>query len=95
MERHITTNRKLGAVTITITDENGQVVMEGTCYEHRQNHKREFSFDLSWFTTRDPIQQRGEINLSKLTPGNYHCTHVLRDAHGVNYTMRDFDFTVE
>ena len=62
--------------------------------EHRQNHKREFSFDLSWFTTRDAIQQRGKINLSELAPGNYHCTHTLRDAHGENHIMRDFDFTV-
>ena len=85
----------LGAVTITIADESGQVVMEGTCYENRQNRQPIYSFDLTQFLTENPIQQRGRIAPNELAPGNYHCTHVLRDAHGVNYTMRDFDFTVE
>ena len=87
-------NRMLGAVTITITDENGQVVMEGTCYENRQNKQTFYSFDLMLFLTEDSFQKRGRIALNELTPGNYHCTHVLRDAHGVCYTMRDFDFTI-
>ena len=32
-------NRMLSAVTITITDENGQVVQECTAYENRQNRQ--------------------------------------------------------
>ena len=88
-------NRMLGAVTITIADESGQVVMEGTCYENRQNRQPIYSFDLMLFLTENPIQQRGRVAPNELAPGNYHCTHTVRDAHGVNYTMRDFDFTVE
>ena len=95
LKGQFTSNRMPSAVTITITDESGKVVMEGTCYEHRQNHEKVFDFDLSWFTTRDALQQRGRIAPEELAPGKYHCTHVLRDAHGVNYTMRDFEFTVK
>ena len=87
-------NRMLGAVTITIKDASGNVVMEGTCYENRQNKQPNYSFDLMLFLTEDPIQQRGRIAPNELAPGNYHCTHTLRDAHGVSYIMRDFDFTV-
>ena len=86
-------NRMLGAVTITITDENNQVVMEGTCYENRQNKQAVYSFDLTLFLTEKSFQQRGRIALDELAPGNYHCTHVVRDAHGETYVMRDFDFT--
>lgn len=88
-------NRILSAVTITITDESGQVVMEGTCYERRLTKQPIHNFDLKRFATQDAIQQRGRIAPEELAPGNYHCTHVVRDAHGVSYTMRDFDFTVD
>lgn len=88
-------NRILSAVTITITDESGQVVMEGTCYERRLTKLPIHTFDLKLFATQDAIQQRGRIAPEELAPGNYHCTHVVRDAHGVSYTMRDFDFTVD
>lgn len=87
-------NRMLGAVTITIKDASGNVVMEGTCYENRQNKQPNYSFDLMLFLTEDPIQQKGRIAPNELAPGNYHCTHTLRDAHGETYVMRDFDFTV-
>ena len=87
-------NRMLGAVTITITDESGNVVMEGTCYENRQNRQAAYNFDLSLFLTADSFQQRGRVAPNELAPGNYHCTHTLRDAHGETHVMRDFDFTV-
>jgi hypothetical protein len=87
-------NRILSAVTITIRDESGKVVMEGTCYERRQTKQPVFSFDLERFITQMPEQQRGRIAPEELPAGNYHCTHTLRDAHGNTYTMRDFDFTV-
>lgn len=87
-------NRILSAVTITIKDESGNVVMEGTCYERRQTKQPVFSFQLERFTTQLPVQQRGRIAPEELAPGNYHCTHTLRDGHGVTYIMRDFDFTV-
>ena len=88
-------NRILSAVTITITDQNGQIVMEGTCYERRQTGMPIFTFDLSRFETQTDYQQRGHMAPEELAPGNYHCTHVVRDAHGVSYTMRNFDFTVD
>ena len=88
-------NRILSAVTITITDQNGQIVMEGTCYERRLTGMPILSLDLSRFETQADYQQRGHVAPEEMAPGTYHCTHVVRDAHGVSYTMRDFDFTVE
>lgn len=87
-------NRILSAATIRITDESGQVVMEGTCYERRQDGRKIFSFDLERFTTQMPELQRGHVAPEELPAGQYHCTHTVRDAHGEQYTMRDFDFTV-
>ena len=69
--------------------------MEGTCYERRLTGMPILTFDLSRFETQADYQQRGHVAPEELAPGNYHCTHVVRDAHGVSYTMRDFDFTVE
>ncbi len=89
-----TSNRVLSAVTITITDQKGEVVMEGTCYALRQTGKNLFSFDLIRFLTEMPELQQGRIALEELSPGSYHCTHTLRDGHGEDHIMRDFDFTV-
>lgn len=90
----VVSNRLLSSVTITITDETGETVMEGTCYALRQTGRNIFSFDLSRFQTEVPELQRGRVAPEELTPGNYHCTHVVRDAHGEYHTMRDFDFAV-
>jgi len=87
-------NRILSAVTITITDQSGQVVMQGTCYEKRQTGLNVFTFNLERFRTQMPELQRGSVVPEELAPGTYHCTHVVRDGHGVEYVMRDFDFTV-
>ena len=87
-------NRILSAATITITDDTGKVVMDGTCYEHRQTKQPIFYFDLERFSTQASYLQWGRIAPEELPAGNYHCTHSVRDAHGVTYTMRDFDFTV-
>lgn len=84
----------LSSVTVTIADETGKTVMEGTCYALRQTGQSLFTFDLDQFRTQMPQLQRGRVAPEELAPGNYHCTHVLRDAHGALYTVRDFDFAV-
>lgn len=90
----VVSNRFLSAVTVTITDQSGKTVMEGTCYALRQIGNNIFSIELDRFLTDMPEQMRGYVNPEELAPGEYHCTHVVRDAHGELYTMRDFDFTV-
>ena len=89
----ILSNRILSAATITITDPEGNVVMEGTTYETRQTGQQVFSFRMERFTELKKELQRGNLDLEALPSGNYHCTHVVRDGHGVEYTVRDFDFT--
>ena len=85
-------NRILSAATITITDPDGNVVMEGTSYEVRQTGQQVFSFNLERFDKLQKELQRGNLDLEALAPGSYHCKHVVRDGHGVEYTVRDFDF---
>lgn len=94
LKGNFSSNRILSALTITVTDGQGNVITEATAYGPRQAGKNEFTFLPAWFGTNMPELMRGSLDLA-LAPGAYHCTHTLRDAHGVEYVMRDFDFTVE
>lgn len=89
-----TSNAMIARVTITITDANGQEVGKKLCFGRRQVQVEEAYFELNWFNPEDAFNLLGELDLESLTPGTYHCTHVLTDAHGGEHTMRDFDFTV-
>lgn len=90
-----TSNRIISSVTVTVTDANGEPVMEATCYNPRQIKRNEFTFDLQErFAEELPQVRWGSLDLESLAPGAYHCTHVLRSAHGEEYTVRSFDFTV-
>ena len=90
-----TSNAMIARVTVTITDANGQEVGKKLCFGRRQAQVEEAYFELNWFNTEDAFNLLGELDLESLTPGAYHCTHVLTDAHGGEHVMRDFDFTVE
>lgn len=88
-------NRIISRVTITVTDEKGEVVMQASCYNRRQSGQNLFTFDLRERFWEELEQARwGDLDLENLAPGAYHCTHVLRSAHGEEYTVRSFDFTV-
>ena len=88
-------NRLLSNATITITDKNGEVVTAAMRYSLSQRRTKNFKIDLAErFGSASYGVDWGDLNLKDLAPGTYHCTHVLRDAHGVEYTMRDFDFTI-
>ena len=89
-----TSNAMIACVTITITDADGQEVGKKLCFGKRQARIEEAFFELSWFETEEEFNLLGQLDLENLTPGTYHCTHVLTDAHGGEHTMRDFDFTV-
>ncbi len=93
-EGAFTSNGIMGCVIITITDANGQEVGKQICFHQRRTKNETITFDLSRFGTDPEFVQIGKIDLSQLTPGTYHCTHVLTDGHGGEHTMRDFDFTV-
>ena len=90
-----TSNAMIARVTVTITDAEGREVGKKLCFGRRQARMEEAYFELDWFNTEEEFNLLGELDLESLTPGTYHCTHVLTDAHGGEHTMRDFDFTVE
>lgn len=87
-------NRIISSVEITITDSSGNVVMQASCYNPRQTNQTVFTFDMQVrFNQELEYVRWGSLDLDNLPAGTYHCTHVLRDAHGAEYTMRDFDFS--
>jgi len=89
-----TSNAMIACVTVTVTDADGREVGKLLCFGRRQALITEAFFDLTWFETEEEFNLLGQLDLEALTPGTYHCTHVLTDAHGGEHTMRDFDFTI-
>ena len=87
-----TTNRMVSSVTMTVTDENGEV-FKVTGSGIRAKIK---SYDLQNFLTENyegHMVLRGELALDKLIAGNtYHCTVVVSMGSGEQITVRDFDF---
>ena len=90
-----TSNAMIARVTVTVTDAEGQEVGKKICFGRRQARQEDAFFDLTWFETEEEYNLLGQLEIESLTPGTYHCTHVLTDAHGGEHVMRDFDFTVE
>lgn len=86
----LTCTRMISAVTITVSDENGQV-FSYTGSGIRASIRKYY---MQNFLTEDPNVMRGTLELEKLVAGNeYHCTVVVRLASGDSITVRDFDFT--
>ena len=85
-------NYVMSYVTITITDEAGEKIQEGTCFVVEAELK---NFDIGHFT----MAQEQDVMIGKIAPeelkaGNYHCNMVVKLATGAEITVRDFDFTV-
>lgn len=91
----ITSNAMMAYMTITVTDAEGNQVGQKIAFCKRQSKKSVITFPMANFETEESFNTLGELDLTTLKPGTYHCTHVLTDAHGGEHTMRDFDFTVE
>lgn len=90
LKGELTCSRMISAVTITVSDENGQV-FSYTGSGIRASIRKYY---MQNFLTEDPGVMRGTLELDKLVAGNdYHCTVVVRLASGDNITVRDFDFT--
>ena len=86
----LTCSRMISSVTITVTDENGQV-FSYTGSGIRASIRKYY---MQNFLTEDPAVMRGSLELDKLIPGeNYHCTVKVQLASGDIITVRDFDFT--
>ena len=89
-EGTITCNYFVDCVTITITDENGNVIQQAAQNAYRS---RQREFRMEEFITGLPRNwSRGVIDLEALPVGQYHCDVVCRLTTGATYTMRSFDF---
>lgn len=87
---HITSNRYIDCVTVTIADENGQTLQEVTGRAKRRFNK---DYDMTRFVTENPGACLGSVDLSKLESGNYKCTVTARLITGDKFTTRDFTFS--
>ena len=86
-----TANYPISNVTVTIMDEAGQTLQQGTCFATETELK---CFDLAHFT--DPVEQtvmRGALDVEQLAAGTYRCTFVCQLSTGKELTVRDFTFT--
>jgi hypothetical protein len=86
------TNRMVSSVSMTVTDENGEVfTVTGSGIRSKIK-----SYNLQNFLTENyegHMVLRGELALDKLVAGNeYHCTVVVSMGSGEQITVRDFDF---
>ena len=77
------------AVTIEISDEEGNSLQKSTCYNERMNIRE---FDLQRFHTENPACIQGKLDLTVLESGKYHCTHTVLLASGTEVVIRDFMF---
>ena len=94
----IKANRLIDCVTMTITDEAGNVVQQGTARGYRANAvgtNWDMNYDLSMLRYESPMKMSGHLNLNQLGAGNYHCQLDVRVMSGETMEkVRDFDFTV-
>jgi len=87
----VTSNRYLDSAVMTVTDETGAAVQQGTLYAIRSSIRR---IDLTRFRTEDPDLILGKIDPEALSPGKYRCTLTIRTVPGETVTLRDFDFEI-
>jgi len=81
----------IDAVTVTVTDGQGNTVQEATVKATRGKNRE---FDLNKFVTDHENTVIGSLQPEKLKAGSYHCKLVCRMTTGQMITVRDFDFTV-
>lgn len=94
----ISSNYQIDSVTMTITNENGVPLQQGTarCYRSDGNGTNsDMVYDLSRLRYENPEKMMGVINPNLLGVGNYHCRVDVRLFNGdVHEKVRDFDFAV-
>ena len=83
---------RISSVTITITDQGGNVVQQMTGYGIQAEMMR---FRLPRLNTADEADVvQGSIDISALAAGTYRCTHTCQISTGSIITVRNFEFTV-
>lgn len=94
----IKANRLIDSITMTITDEHGVQLQQGTarCYRYGvKGTNTDMVYDLNQLRLESPMKMKGTLNPNLLGVGNYHCRLDIRLMTGqVVEKVRDFDFTV-
>ena len=85
----LTANYPISYVTVTVADEVGQTVQQGSCFATESELK---CFDMVHFTGADREVMHGRLELDTLAAGSYRCTVTCRLSTGRELTVRDFTF---
>lgn len=86
-------NFRISSVTVTITDNSGNVVQKATCYTRQTNNEGD-KFDLSRFTDSvEKLVMKGQVDLDKLASGSYKCVFSCLAGNGETFTFRSFTFS--
>lgn len=84
---------QIALVTVTITDAEGNIVQQATCFPKEAEHHM-FRMECFEQDFERPVSI-GRLDVQSLTPGSYHCTVDCALGNGDVLTARDFDFTVQ
>ena len=94
----IQANRLMEGITMTITDENGEIIQKGTARVYRADASGTNShmyYNMNQLKVESPMKIQGFLNINQLGVGNYHCRVDVRLMTGQTVEkVRDFDFTV-
>ena len=98
LEGEITSNNwTIDYLQMTITDGAGNKVQQGTIAAPRSSSTgaSRYKVLLRQFETEYREKMLGYIAPDALTAGQYHCKLVCRLSNGMEFAVRDFDFTVD
>ena len=98
LDGEITTNNwTIDYLRMTITDDKGNTVQESTAAALRTSSSgnTRYKFLVRQFDTEYREKLLGYIAPDALAAGDYHCKLVCRLSNGMEFTVRDFDFTVD
>jgi len=98
LDGKISANRLMEGITMTITDEEGELVQQGTARvyrTHASDTNWSMDYDMNQLKVESPMKIQGHLNINQLGAGNYHCRVDVRLFTGQTVEkVRDFDFTV-
>lgn len=98
LDGKLSANRLMEGITMTITDEKGELVQQGTARvyrTHAYDTNWSMDYDMNQLKVESPMKIQGHLNINQLGVGNYHCRVDVRLMTGQTVEkVRDFDFTV-
>lgn len=84
---------KIGMVTVTITDQKGNVVQQASCFPKQSEH---YMFRMANFTdVKEQGVLRGSLDVDGLPKGSYRCQVECLLGNGETLIARDFEFKIK